>query len=164
MWRTARSPVSTFLPHFVRRFTPTNMQYAHDYFATRHLLAACLCAVLLVIIDARWFRYHRGVDIHRHGARTCVPWFVGDLVRLQRARRSSDRIVSNLVLFFQCRLSNHLSRTNLIEHLFRRWSNFMRKNRLNSSYLICVDNRCCIRHLDLAFPVSSLVQFQGNWK
>lgn len=37
------------------------MQYAQDYFATRHLLAACLCAVLLVIIDARWFRYHSGV-------------------------------------------------------------------------------------------------------
>lgn len=36
-WRTARSPVSTFLPHFVRRFTPTNMQC--DYFATRHVCA-----------------------------------------------------------------------------------------------------------------------------
>lgn len=138
-WRTAHSPVSTFLPHFVRRFTPTNMQC--DYFASRHVSAACLRAVLVVIIDARSFRYHRGVismvTVRAHVCRALCP--------TSCLRHEPSRIHHVSSQTASMPVEPPWGQTWSLERLFR--SNFVCKNRLE---LVPADNRCCICHLDLA--------------
>lgn len=97
------------------------MQYAQDYFATRHLLAACLCAVLLVIIDARWFRYHSGV------------WYLSSRCTHMCAvvcgrPRASTTSASRAELFSNLFSRTRECRTNVSQDLFGRITLY-RKNR-----------------------------------
>lgn len=132
------------------------MQYAQDYFATRHLLAACLCAVLLVIIDARWFRYHSGV------------WYLSSRCTHMCAvvcgrPRASTTSASRAELFSNLFSRTREYRTNVSQDKFVWPNNFVSQKSVCQLELWPAPMLYSL-HLDLAFLVSSLVQFQGNWK